>query len=257
MKIGIGIGIGYLQPWLLQQATPEVDPMGGFGFISRVQSHKGFGLNPMVPLGLFQDSLETIPALLDGDAVKSWRDELSGTSIKFIQTTGGTIPELKIIGGIPRVRVSGGTFLYANTILDGSNIIYSISLMSATSELGYTGIIIGKDESGWSDPPFMGLRPSGIEANFRDEAIPSLVFTAPTAFAAIITPTDAVLLDSSNVPVNYSLTSSDRPAVSVTVGDRVDAERRATLDITSIFIPVDDTNIIEMLEFQETLNTVV
>lgn len=60
----------------------DTDPIAQYDFALRLQTHKGDN----APLGLYKDTALTTPALLGGDPVLAWRDELSGSGLVFSQS---------------------------------------------------------------------------------------------------------------------------------------------------------------------------
>lgn len=59
------------------------------------------------PLGLYQDTACTIPALLDGDPIGAWRDEITGNALVFAQADSMRRPVLRFVNGVPCVETDG------------------------------------------------------------------------------------------------------------------------------------------------------
>lgn len=79
------------------------DPLAGIVFALRLQTHKGDN----VPLGLWQDTAGTIPAVLDGDPVARWDDVLGTSGLSALQANTMQQPLLRFVNGTPVVRFDG------------------------------------------------------------------------------------------------------------------------------------------------------
>lgn len=97
------LGLSLALPAARAQAKPWVDPLAGYTFALRLQTHRGDG----VPLGLFQDAAGTIPAMVDGDPVGCWKDRISGSGLQAVQATATMRPTLRFSGGLPYVSFDG------------------------------------------------------------------------------------------------------------------------------------------------------
>jgi hypothetical protein len=97
MRLGAGIFLG------CRQAAANADPLAGFNFAVRLQTHNGDG----VPLGLYQDISCTTPATQDFDTIAAWRDELSESGVTLTQEDPDKQPILRILTGVPAVEFDG------------------------------------------------------------------------------------------------------------------------------------------------------
>lgn len=93
----------------------DADPLAGITTILRLQTHNGNG----VPLGLYQDTACTVPAVDDGDPVAAWRDELGTSGLLAIQSVETKRPLLRFVDGFPILEFDG----VDDYLVIGSNII--------------------------------------------------------------------------------------------------------------------------------------
>jgi hypothetical protein len=83
--------------------TGTTDPLVDYSFSARLQAHAGDN----VPLGLYQDTACTIPATQEFDPIAAWRDELSGSNEKFVNSNTDQQPLLIFVDGVPVVSFDG------------------------------------------------------------------------------------------------------------------------------------------------------
>jgi hypothetical protein len=85
------------------QVSSETDPLAGFNWAARLQTHNGNG----VPLGLWQDDACTIPATQDFDPIGGWTDELSDSGVALTQSDPDKQPFLFFDNGVPTIVPDG------------------------------------------------------------------------------------------------------------------------------------------------------
>jgi hypothetical protein len=101
-----------------------IDPLAGFSFSLRLQTHRGDG----VPVGLYKDAECAIPATADGDAIAAWRDELSDSGLVAVQSVSTKRPILKFVSGIPVLRFDGiDDFLLIATVPTISGVVGAVA----------------------------------------------------------------------------------------------------------------------------------
>jgi len=111
MALGLGLGLSRIQPLL-----GGGDPLAGIPFALRLQTHRGDN----VPLGMYQDTACTVPAVTDGDAVAAWRDELSGSGFTVTQSDVQKRPLLIFDSGVPSLWFDGVDDYFLNPSLASS-----------------------------------------------------------------------------------------------------------------------------------------
>lgn len=82
---------------------PPVDPISGFTFFARLQTHRGDN----IPIGLYQENSFDVPATQEGDQISMWADEISDSGVVFDFSYGGSLPFLTFIDGVPCVAWNG------------------------------------------------------------------------------------------------------------------------------------------------------
>lgn len=89
--------------WIPVFPEASGDPLAGLTFAIRLQTHSGDN----VPLGLWQDTAMTIPALNDFDPIAAWSDELSDSGQVALQSDTNKRPILLFVDGVPTVDFDG------------------------------------------------------------------------------------------------------------------------------------------------------
>lgn len=87
----------------LATSSGLVDPIADYAFVVRLQTHVGDN----VPLGLYQDTACTIPAINDFDPVAAWKDELSGSGFVATQEDPDKQFVLTFYDGVPVIESDG------------------------------------------------------------------------------------------------------------------------------------------------------
>lgn len=90
------------------------DPLAGITFALRLQTHTP---GSTTPVGLYKDTACTIPALLAGDSVAAWRDELGTSGLVATQSNAVKQPVLAFDDdGFPVLRFDGGDDVLVHTV---------------------------------------------------------------------------------------------------------------------------------------------
>jgi hypothetical protein len=113
-------------------ASRKRDPLAGISLTIRLQTHRGDG----VPLGLYQDTACTIPAINDGHSIAAWRDELSDSGLTAVQSVSTKRPTLKFVSGKPVVRFDGVDDYLSVTLPRPFPFSLALAARSANSSFG-------------------------------------------------------------------------------------------------------------------------
>lgn len=138
----------------------ETDPLAGIVFALRLQAQQGDN----VPIGLYQDTACTIPALLDGDPIAAWRDELGTSGLILIQSDSQKQPMLLFDGGTPTVYFDG---------VDDFLAVTSANLALQP----YTAFVIGSADNG-TNSRFFENRNGGARSLFGPQDANSFLMYA-------------------------------------------------------------------------------
>lgn len=111
----------------------NADPLSGILFSLRLQANAG----GTTPVGLFQDTAATTPAVSGGDTIGAWKDMLGTSGLKAEQGTGAAQPTLQFDTTKPVVRFDGSDFLTTSTPLDQTGDFSLFALVNHTT----TGVI--------------------------------------------------------------------------------------------------------------------
>lgn len=148
MRLGLGMRLSGAVP---ARSGGWVDPLAGIAFALRLQTHRGDG----VPLGLYQDLDELVPATEDGDPVAVWRDELSGSGLAATQSVSTKRPTLRFTGGIPWLEFDGVDDFLAGDLpgILNAPVGWATGVLMASDSQEDSGIMsISDDGMDWQSP---------------------------------------------------------------------------------------------------------
>lgn len=109
----MAVHLGYRAGIRVPGSSTPVDPLAGFNWAARLQTHIP-GNN--TPLGMFQDVACTIPSTQDGDNFAGWKDVLSDSGVIFTQAVSDQIPIFVSDGSTPTGLLDGVNDFWATVL---------------------------------------------------------------------------------------------------------------------------------------------
>jgi len=270
MRFGLGLGLGKSISTSLVR-----DPLAGIPFAARFQTtYLEVEWNDSVNGGagglscttkdiygnqlLWQDAAGTIPAINADDIVMRWDDPKTGVSA--IQTNTVNAPTLQFAQNangiwVPYLDFTAGNMLNAGTTgIPTLPIYYVFGFAPISCNLGYSGLICGKDVGGLNPSLFNGLTPS-LDVSAADDSA-TIIACVVNQFTTIRSSIQSTGFSISNglQSVSNNISYSDDGIIPITIGDRVGSARQISMQLTSVILPLNPADVPSVFAYAATLN---